>query len=144
MVTSASLVAQLVAGKATRDALFLSHFDLKLLPAAMIGGAFLSALSVIVMSRMLSTLGPARVVPIAFGTSALLFVCELWLSLQSEHAAAIAVYAHTSIFSTAIGSAFWSLVNERFDPHEAKRLVGKIASGGTVGGVIGGILIWQA
>lgn len=144
MVTSASLVAQLVAGKATRDALFLSHFDLKLLPAAMIGGAVLSALSVIVMSRALSKLGPARVVPIAFGTSALLFVCELWLSLESEHAAAIAVYAHTSIFSTAIGSAFWSLVNERFDPHEAKRLVGRIASGGTVGGVVGGLLIWQA
>jgi ATP/ADP translocase len=144
MLTSASLVAQLVAGKATRDALFLTHFGLSLLPAAMIGAALLSALSVIVMSRALTRSGPARVVPAAFAASAVLFLCEWSLSLRSERATAIAVYAHTAIFSTAIGSAFWSLVNERFDPHEAKRLVGRIASGGTLGGVIGGLLVWRA
>ena len=48
-IASASLVAQLVAGKATRDALFLTHFGLELLPAAMIGAAVLSAASVVVM-----------------------------------------------------------------------------------------------
>ncbi len=144
MVTSAALVAQLVAGKATRDALFLTHFDLKLLPAAMIGAAVLSAASVVVMSRVLLRAGPARVVPASFAASAALFLCEWSLSLKSEHATAIAVYAHTAIFGTAIGSAFWSLVNERFAPHEAKLLVGRIASGGTVGGVIGGLLVWGA
>lgn len=143
-VTSAALVAQLVAGKATRDALFLTHFDLKLLPAAMIGAAVLSAASVVLIARALSRAGPARVVPAAFALSAVLFLCEWSLSLTSERTTAIAVYAHTAIFGTAIGSAFWSLVNERFDPHEAKRLVGRIASGGTVGGVIGGTLVWGA
>lgn len=144
MVTSASLVAQLVAGKATRDALFLTHFDLKLLPAAMIGGAALSAVSVALVSRALSRTGPARVVPAAFAISALLFLGEGWLSLERERAAAVAVYAHTAVFGAAIGSAFWSLVNERFDPHEAKRRVGRIASGGTAGGVIGGLIAWRA
>ena len=143
-IASASLVAQLVAGKATRDALFLTHFGLDLLPAAMIGAAALSALSVIVMSRVLTRSGPARVVPATFAASAVLFLVEWSISLESEHATAIAVYAHTAIFSSALGSAFWSLVNERFDPHEAKRLVGRITSGGTIGGVIGGLLVWRA
>ena len=143
-IASASLVAQLVAGKATRDALFLSHFGLGLLPAAMIGAAALSAVSVIVVSRVLTRSGPARVVPATFAASAVLFLSEWSISLKSEHATAIAVYAHTAIFGSAIGSAFWSLVNERFDPHEAKRLVGRITSGGTIGGVIGGLLVWRA
>ncbi|MBN9167303.1 MAG: hypothetical protein J0I07_40620 [Myxococcales bacterium] len=144
MIASASLVAQLVAGKATRDALFLTHFGLTVLPAAMIGAALLSALSVIVMSRLLTRAGPARVVPATFAVSAILFLVEWSISLESERATAIAVYAHTAVFSTAIGSAFWSLVNERFDPHEAKRLVSRITSGGTIGGVIGGLLVWRA
>jgi len=143
-IASASLVAQLVAGKATRDALFLTHFGLDLLPAAMIAAAALSALSVIVMSRVLTRSGPARVVPATFAASAVLFLVEWSISLESAHAAAIAVYAHTAIFGSAIGSAFWSLVNERFDPHEARRLVARITSGGTIGGVIGGLLVWRA
>ncbi len=143
-IASASLVAQLVAGKATRDALFLTHFGLDPLPGAMIGAAALSALSVIVMSRVLTRSGPARVVPATFAASAVLFLVEWSISLKSERATAIAVYAHTAVFGSAIGSAFWSLVNERFDPHEAKRLVGRITSGGTIGGVIGGLLVWRA
>jgi ATP:ADP antiporter, AAA family len=144
MVASASLVAQLVAGKATRDALFLSHFPVSLLPASMIAGAALSAVSVIGMTRALSRSGPARVVPAAFALSAILFLAEWSLSTESEKATAIAVYAHMAVFGSAIGSAFWSLVNERFDPHEAKRYIGRIASGGTVGGIVGGLLVWRA
>ena len=143
-IASASLVAQLVAGKATRDALFLTHFGLDLLPVAMIAAAALSALSVIVMSRVLTRSGPARVVPATFAASAVLFLVEWSISLKSAEATTIAVYAHTAIFGSAIGSAFWSLVNERFDPHEARRLVARITSGGTIGGVIGGLLVWRA
>jgi ATP/ADP translocase len=71
-------------------------------------------------------------------------LAEWSLSTESEKATAIAVYAHMAVFGSAIGSAFWSLVNERFDPHEAKRNVGRIASGGTVGGIVGGLLVWRA
>lgn len=144
MIASASLVAQLVAGKATRDALFLTHFGLRLLPAAMIAAAFVSALAMIVMSRVLTRWGPARVVPATFALSAALFLVEWAISLGSERATAIAVYAHTAVLGAAIGSAFWSLVNERFDPHEAKQLVGRITSGGTVGGIVGGLVVWRA
>ncbi len=143
-IASGSLVAQHVAGKATRDTLFLAHFGLGLLPAAMIGAALVSSVAVIGISRALGKYGPARVVPAMFGVGAIFFLCEWWLSLHSEHGAAIAVYVHTAVFGSAGVSAFWSLVNERFDPHSAKLNVGRIASGGTVGGVVGGLVVWRA
>jgi hypothetical protein len=133
-----------VAGKATRDTLFLSHFGLGLLPAAMIGAALVSSVAVIGISRALGKYGPARIVPALFASGAVLFLLEWWLSLHSERAAAIAVYVHIAIFSSAGVSAFWSLVNERFDPHVAKKIVGRIASGGTIGGVVGGVVVWRA
>src|SRR5687767_343414 len=143
-VASGALVAQIVAGKATRDTLFLTHFGLKLLPAAMIGAALLSSLSVIGISRALTKYGPARIVPVTFGLGAVLFLAEWWLCLRDEHVASVVVYAHTAVFGAAGNSAFWSLVNERFDPHAAKKMVGRIASGGTIGGVVGGIAAWRA
>jgi ATP:ADP antiporter, AAA family len=143
-IASGSLVAQHVAGKATRDTLFLTHFGLGLLPAAMIGAALVSSVSVIGISRALRRWGPARAVPAMFAISAVLYLLEWWLSLTSARAAAIAVYVHSAIFGSAIVSAFWSLVNERFDPHSAKKIVGRIASGGTVGGVLGGVVVWRA
>ncbi|HEX4335814.1 MAG TPA: hypothetical protein VH062_07860 [Polyangiaceae bacterium] len=143
-VASGSLVAQHVAGRATRDALFLSHFGLGLLPDAMIGAAVLSLIAVLAISWTLARSGPALVVPTLFALSAALFLVESWLSLRSERAATVAVYAHIAVFSSTAVSAFWSLVNERFDPHEAKKLVGRIASGGTVGGILGGVVTWRA
>src|SRR4051812_29072337 len=88
-IASGSLVAQHVAGKATRDALFLSHFGLGLLPAAMIVAAVLSSVAVLGISRSLGKYGPARVVPAMFASSALLFLLEWRLSLHSERAAAV-------------------------------------------------------
>ena len=41
-------------------------------------------------------------------------------------------------------SWFWSLINERFDPYTAKRVVGRIGFGASVGGVAGGLLAWGA
>jgi len=143
-IASGALIAQLVAGKATRDTLFLTHFGIQLLPVAMIGAALVSSVAVIAISRALTRHGPGRVVPLMFALAGACFLGEWALSLQSERAAALAVYLHTAIFSAATGSAFWSLVNERFDPHEAKRSVGSIAGGGTVGGVLGGLVVWRA
>ncbi len=143
-IASGALVAQHVAGKATRDTLFLTHFGLGLLPAAMIAAAVLSSIALVGISRALGKYGPARMVPTLFASSAVLFLIEWRLSLHSERVAAVAVYGHTAVFGSAAVSAFWSLVNERFDPHAAKKVVGRIASGGTVGGVVGGVVVWRA
>jgi ATP:ADP antiporter, AAA family len=144
VITSGTLVAQFVAGKATRDTLFLTHFGIGLLPTAMIGAALASSIAVIGISRALRKYGPSRLVPTLFGLSAVLYLLEWWLSIVSARGAAIAVYVHTAVFGSASVSAFWSLVNERYDPHVAKKVVGRIASGGTLGGVVGGVVVWRA
>ncbi|MCA9584598.1 MAG: hypothetical protein KC657_04500 [Myxococcales bacterium] len=143
-IASGALIAQHVAGRSTRDALYLSQFDVSTLPAAMIGAAAVSFVAVLGASRLLSRLAPARVVPGTFAVAAALFVAEWALARVDEKAAALVVYAHTAVFGAAAGSAFWSLVNERFDPYTAKRVVGRIAGGGTVGGIVGGLIAWRA
>lgn len=54
MVAAGALVAQQVAGKATRDALFLSTFHVSSLPLAMIASAIVSALAVLGFSAALA------------------------------------------------------------------------------------------
>jgi hypothetical protein len=133
------MIAQQVAGKATRDALFLSSFPATSLPNVMIMAAVVSVLAVLVMSRWLSRFGPARLVPIAFVASGMLFAVEWFLEPGRPAEIAWVVYLHMAAFGSIVISGFWSVINERFDPHAAKRHVARIATGSTLGGVVGGI-----
>ena len=54
----------------------------------------------------------------------------------------IGVDTHASTGALVI-SGFWSVVNERFDPHSAKGMVSRIGTGATVGGVVGGLVAWR-
>src|SRR5687767_14292207 len=69
-----AMIAQLVFGKAARDALFLSTFQVSSLPVAMLCTAVLSAIAVLAVSRAMTRHSPARVVPWLFVASAVLFV----------------------------------------------------------------------
>jgi hypothetical protein len=137
------MIAQQVAGKAARDAFFLSVYDATALPAVMVSAAVLSVVVVITMARAITRLSPARVVPAVFALSGLLFVGEWALAERDPRVAAVVVYLHTAAFGAAVISSFWSVVNERFDPHTAKRVVARVAGGATVGGLLGGIAAWQ-
>ncbi len=142
-LASVAMMGQQVAGRATSTTLFLSHFPIEYLPKAMAASAALSAAGVFGFARVLTRMGPARGVPFVFGLSATLFMGEWALSGPFPRAMAIAVYAHTALFGATVTSAFWSLVNERFDPHTAKRVVSRITSGTTIGGVVGGLVTWR-
>jgi hypothetical protein len=137
------LVAQQVAGKATRDALFLSHFDVTALPLAAGSAAIVSFGAVLAFARGMVLLTPSRVVPLAVGVSSVLLIGEWGLSLVLPRPAAVAVYFHMSAFGGTLLSGFWSLVNERLNPHSAKRVVGRIGMGSSVGGLLGGLLTWR-
>jgi AAA family ATP:ADP antiporter len=52
----------------------------------------------------------------------------------------VLVYLHISGAGPVLGSGFWLIVSERFDPHTAKRSFGQIAGAGTVGGLLSAIL----
>ena len=70
------LVAQHVAARAARDALFLSHFSVAVLPRMMLAAAVVGLPAVLVTARGLARFGPARVVPALLVTSAALYALE--------------------------------------------------------------------
>ena len=141
-LAAAALVAQQVAGKAVRDALFLSHFPVEQLPATLMASATLGAVAVLAFSRLVTRLGPGRTVAGAVAAATLAFLGEWALSASHPRLAALAVYAHMAALGGTLLSSFWSLVNERFDPYAARRVVGRIGLGASLGGVLGGALAW--
>jgi hypothetical protein len=134
------MLAQLLAGKAIRDALFLTYFDATDLPAAIIGAGVISLLSAVPAARGLARFGPARAVPWLFAVSAGLFIAEWSLVERAPKVTAVILYLHLAAAAAVLISGFWSTVNERFDPHSAKRSLARIASFATFGGLIGGVL----
>jgi AAA family ATP:ADP antiporter len=142
--TSVTLIAQQVAGKAVRDALFLSNYHAHSLPFAMATAAVLSLAAVLWLSRLMSRHSPAKILPILFALSAAGLAMEWSLGFVLPRVSALLVYLHTALFGPTLLTTFWSLINERFDPHTAKRAVARIAGGGTLGGVLGGLAAWRA
>ena len=139
-IAAATLIAGQVAGKALRDALFLANFDVTRLPGVVMGTALASLLAIFVASRLLSTLGPLRFVPIALIGSALLHVGE-WLLYRSEPRLVSAiVYFHIACAGPVLLSGFWSAVSEGFDARTARLNLARIGGGGTLGGLAGGVL----
>src|SRR5262245_41795700 len=138
------LVTQQAAGRATRDALFLPSFPVAFLPMVMMASSAASIVAVGIVSWAFSRHSPFRVLPLAAGLSAVMLLVEWALCLSAPRAAAVAVYLHLALFGGTLLSGFWSLVNERFDPYTAKRVVGTIGVGSSVGGVAGGLLAWGA
>ena len=143
-VAAGLLVAQLVAAKATRDAFFLSNFPVTTLPLASGLTAGLSLAGVLAVSRAMPRWSPPVTMRCALAASALLLCAECALALAAPRAAALAVYAHAGVFGATLVSGFWSVINERFDPYTARHVIGRIGTGASLGGVMGGLLTWRA
>ncbi|MCK5383168.1 MAG: hypothetical protein KAJ65_05350, partial [Gammaproteobacteria bacterium] len=140
LVAATTMIAQQVAGKATRDALFLSNFDVTNLPKVVIAAAIASIAGVLVISRLLSIISPIKLIPAVFGLSSLLYIGEWFLLDYRPGVTSIILYLHMAVFGAILISGFWSIINERFDPHSAKQRVARIAAAAALGGVIGGVL----
>jgi ATP:ADP antiporter, AAA family len=139
-VCAALAIAQQVAGKAARDALFLSAFDISALPVMLVVSALASITLALASTRWMSHFGPARAVPVSFLVSAGLLIGLWFLTRAAPRAGAVLLYVHVVASGSLLVSGFWSVVSERFDPRSAKRTIGRIAAGGALGGVIGGAL----
>lgn len=139
MVTATFLIAQHIAAKATRDALFLTLFDVSRLPTVMMASAAVSVAAVLLVSRLLSRFGPIRLIPPLYLISALLLALQWYLSDIAPRVAAVALYLHASALNSILISGFWSVINERFDPYSAKQIIPKLTAATTFGGVVGGL-----
>ncbi len=133
-------VAFQLAGKATRDALYLSTFSVDTLPRMFIAAAIVSATLTILLTRVMVRIGPGRLVPPLFAASAALLLGEWWLTGLHRPTAAILVYLHFAGLGALLVSGFWAIVNERFDPRTARGTIGRITTGASLGGVLGGLL----
>ena len=96
-VVSAALIAQQVAGKATRDALYLTSFDVTTLPLMMAASAVLSIFALLWLSKMILRHSPAKVVPASFSVSCLVLLGAWALSFRAPRIASVAVYVHLTL-----------------------------------------------
>jgi AAA family ATP:ADP antiporter len=140
MLCAGTVTAQFVAGKAARDALFLANLDVTSLPAMVIATSIFSILLAGVSSRILRRTSPSTFVPLAFAASGLLLLAEWALAYSAPVMAARLVYLQISGVGPILGSGFWLIASEQFDPRTAKQRFGQIAGGGTLGGLLGGLL----
>lgn len=141
---SAAMIAFQVGSKATRDALFLSTFDVTALPRMIMVASVASIATVFAASRAMARFGPGRVMPTLFAGSAVLQLLEWSLVAPAPGVAAVAVFLHYNALGALLISGFWSVLSERFDPRTAKRAIGPIGAAGTAGGLVGGLLAERA
>jgi hypothetical protein len=134
------VTAQIVSGKATRDALFLTSLDYTTLPTMLIATSVFSLFLVALNTRAARRLTPSTLVPSAFAVSGLLFLLEWLVRPFAPASTAVAVYLHISCAGPLLASGFWLVSTERFDPHTAKRRFGQIAGMGTLGGLVSAIV----
>jgi hypothetical protein len=138
-LTATALIAQQVGGNAIRDGLFLSLFSIQSLPYFMAGAAVLAIAAAQLSGRLLARLGPVRVAPVLVASNAALYVMDWAILGSAPRAAAVLLYLHCTVLGAIVISSYWSLLNERFDPHSAKPLMARVAGAATVGGLIGGV-----
>jgi AAA family ATP:ADP antiporter len=136
----ALLVAQQVAGKATRDALFLSNHPATLLPVVTMAAALAAVASALGTARLLAVRPPQRVVPALAGLHAALLLGQFLVALVSPGVAGVLLYLEVAASGGILSSGYWSIVNERFDPWTAKKVMGRLGLGASLGGVAGGLL----
>ena len=139
MTGAAAVTAQIVSGKATRDALFLTSLDYTTLPTMLMATSVCSILLVALNTRAARRLSPSTLVPATFAASGVLFLVEWLLRPLSPAATAVAVYLHISCAGPLLASGFWLVSTERFDPHTAKQRFGQIAGMGTLGGLVSAV-----
>ena len=140
MSAAAVVTAQFVAGKATRDALFLTSVDFTALPVMLMTASAVSLLLVFASSRVSRRIPPATLIPALFVASGLLFIVEWLVRAQSPSSVAVLIYLHISSVGPLLGSGFWLITSERFDPRAAKKRFGQIAAAGTIGGLLGAVV----
>src|SRR5436190_16870180 len=142
MTVASVMLAHQVAGEAVRDALFLGALPVTDLPRMVILSALLSVLAVPVYSNLLAWLGPRRLVPLGFILSAAAHVAEwAWFGTRTGTVIPVIVYIHIAAFGALLLSGFWSLTSELFDPHSAREQVVRIATAGSLGGIVGGLAV---
>lgn len=140
MLGAAAFTAQFVGGKTVRDTLYLRQLPVETLPRMIAVTSVATLVGVLVAAHAIKRVSSSRFVSGLFLLSAVLFILEWMLTFMAPRAVAIALYLHVTGLGPMLGSGFWLVVSERFDPHTAKQRFGQLAAAGTIGGLLGALL----
>jgi hypothetical protein len=140
MLCAGTVTAEFVAGKATREALFLTSLSFHALPAMLIAASLCSILVVAAHARWATRLAPSTLIPALFAVSGVLFLCEWIVRFRAPAATAVLLFLHTSAMGPLLASGFWLIATEQFDPRTARRRFGQITGAATAGGLLGALL----
>lgn len=139
IAASIPMAAQLIAGRAVRDTVFLTEYQAAHLPHVMLAAAFFSLGAALLVGRAMPRLGPQKTAIFLAVINGALFTVEAALLDASPKTTAVLTYLHVSVVGALLVSAFSSVVNERFDPLYAKTVVAYVGTGAALGGVMGGV-----
>ena len=139
-ISALLVVSAFVAGKAGRDAILLSRFSIESLPLFIGLSAALSLPVILLTGKLMIRFGPARLIPVMNAVSGVMAIGEWALLGSYPRPITVLVFFHLSTASAVLVSGFWSIVNERFDIQSAKRHIGRIGLGATLGGILGGVI----
>jgi len=134
------VVAAFLAAKAARDAILLAQFSVESLPLFVGLSAVLAMPVIILAGKLMTRHGPHRLVPAMNALSAVAAVAEWMIIRDFPRFTAVLVFFHLNTAGAVLVSGFWSIINERFDVTTAKRHIGRIGMGATLGGIVGGIV----
>lgn len=128
------------ATKAIRQATFVDVLGAENLPYLYLAVALVAYPSLRLYGRLTERLRPHHLVAVGSLALGLGAVISSWLYAQAWSWVPAAFYLWATVgFGIAV-SHFWSYASNTFDPRQARRLFGFVASGGALGGIAGGQL----
>ncbi len=135
-----AVIAAFVVLKSARDALFLGVFPAATLPYVLFLNALTSAAVAAAYVRSTASSSASRSIRASL---AVFFACVFlfWLGLRGESRAAILLfYLWVGLFGTLVPVQAWLVASERLSPRQARRTLGFLGAGASLGGSAGGIL----
>jgi ATP/ADP translocase len=130
--------AAVIAGKAARDAFFLSKYDKSILPLMYLANAAAVSLAMVAFSHLSRRLSARASAALCLGFfSGSLFLLEFHL----EGWAVPVLYVWMEVIGAVVILQSWMLTGNAFDPRQAKRLFGIIAAGGSIAAWAGGATV---
>ncbi len=128
--------------KPYRDAKYIVTEGSEYLPIAYLTTAIVVGIVVALYSRLQARV-PRRVLIIlclVFFMVTCLISQRLFVKEEKFAWMPLVFWVWANIFIVVLGTQFWMLVNDVFNPREAKRLIGFFGSGGLLGGIFGALL----
>lgn len=125
--------------KAVRDASYLDGPGIENLPYAY-ATAIIVGLFVSLHTRLQVRVSRQRLITLSFAF--FILTAGLFYGILSKgwNWLAIIYYMWANVFVVVVMTQFWMVVNDIFNPREAKRLIGFFGSGGILGGIAAGVV----